>query len=236
MPGRQGVFIYYADAEQFQLLSDQQLGLLIRSLLKYSECGNRPNFDDPAVAMAFSFMAARDDRDGVKYNEVCEKRREAGKKGGRPPKAKGFSENQKVSEESKEKQKKLTPALTPALALTLTPEPEQGRESSAAAPTPPPPAVSKSDKKSEKHKHGEYGWVRLTNNEYARLLKDLGEAELARCIAYIDESAQSNGNKNKWKDWNLVIRRCHRDGWGLGKEQAAQKPYVYDPGDTTGSL
>lgn len=68
-----------------------------------------------------------------------------------------------------------------------------------------------------RHKHGEYGWVRLSAEEYDRLLNELGEAELTRCITYVDESAQSNGNKNKWKDWNLVIRKCARDRWGMSK-------------------
>lgn len=68
-----------------------------------------------------------------------------------------------------------------------------------------------------RHKYGEYGWVRLSAEEYDRLLNELGEAELTRCITYVDESAQSNGNKNKWKDWNLVIRKCARDRWGMSK-------------------
>ena len=59
--------------------------------------------------------------------------------------------------------------------------------------------------------------MKLTDEEYERLRQDLGDAELQRCIAYIDESAQANGNKNKWKDWNLVIRKCSRDGWGLSR-------------------
>ncbi|MFR4067633.1 MAG: hypothetical protein ACLT1T_01395 [Oscillospiraceae bacterium] len=66
-----------------------------------------------------------------------------------------------------------------------------------------------------RHKHGAHGWVRLTEEEYARLIDDLGKDELTRCIDYIDESAQSTGNKNRWKDWNLVIRRCSRDRWGI---------------------
>lgn len=65
-----------------------------------------------------------------------------------------------------------------------------------------------------KQKHGQYGWVLLTPEEHDRLMTDLGAAELDRCIRYIDEAAQSSGNKNKWKDWNLVIRRCSREGWG----------------------
>lgn len=70
------------------------------------------------------------------------------------------------------------------------------------------------------HKYGEYGWVKLTDKQHEKLLADLGEEELKRCITYVDEAAQSTSNKNKWKDWNLVIRRCHRDGWGLNKNNS----------------
>ena len=66
----------------------------------------------------------------------------------------------------------------------------------------------------QKKKYGVYGWVRLTDEQYNKLLSDLGQMELDRCIQYIDESAQQTGNKNKWKDWNLVIRRCSRERWG----------------------
>ena len=90
------------------------------------------------------------------------------------------------------------------------------------------PEEPKKPKKPEepRHKYGEYGWVKLTDAEYQRLLNDLGHAELQRCIRYVDESAQSNSNKNKWTDWNLVVRKCHRDGWGLHRSQpvSGQRP------------
>ena len=98
---------------------------------------------------------------------------------------------------------------------------DKGRESMAQAPTPTEPKPPKSSK----HKYGEYGWVQLTEEQYSKLLQDMGQAELERCIAYIDESAQSSSNNNRWKDWNLVIRRCHREGWGLrGKSYAQAQP------------
>ena len=83
-------------------------------------------------------------------------------------------------------------------------------------------------KKSTAHAHGEYGWVKLTDDQYSKLLADLGEEELERCIRYIDESAQQTGNKNKWKDWNLIIRKCSRDGWGKtsSSRPAKQRNYV----------
>ena len=80
-----------------------------------------------------------------------------------------------------------------------------------------------------RHAHGQYQWVKLTGEEYSRLLADLGEEETKRCIAYVDEAAQSTGNKNKWKDWNLTIRKCHRDGWGLDRRanRSASAPRDY---------
>lgn len=93
---------------------------------------------------------------------------------------------------------------------------------SPSVPTPKP----KNEKPSFK-KYGEYGWVLLTEEQYNRLLTDLGEAETLRCIKYIDESAQGNGNKNKWKDWNLVIRRCHREGWGNNNQGYKKKEPIW---------
>lgn len=74
---------------------------------------------------------------------------------------------------------------------------------------------AKPEPKPDRHKYGEYGWVRLTDEQYQKLLKDLGETELARCITYVDEFAQAKHNRTGWSDWNLVVRKCSREGWGL---------------------
>ena len=86
------------------------------------------------------------------------------------------------------------------------------------------PIQSVSESKREiAHARGEYGWVKLTDSQYEKLLKDLGQEELDRCIRYVDESAQNTHNRNGWTDWNLTIRKCHRDGWGL-KQNTQSKP------------
>jgi hypothetical protein len=54
----------------------------------------------------------------------------------------------------------------------------------------------------------------LTDEQYDRLVGEYGLARVDAAIAYIDESAQQTGNKNKWKDWNLTVRKCIREGWG----------------------
>ena len=84
------------------------------------------------------------------------------------------------------------------------------------------------------HTRGEFGWVKLTDAQYEKLVKDLGKDEADRCIAYIDESAQQTGNKNKWKDWNLTIRKCSREKWGLSRasvysQQEPTRPYSPPP-------
>jgi predicted phage replisome organizer len=89
-------------------------------------------------------------------------------------------------------------------------------EKSMGAGAPSPTPARKKRPIPKRHKYGENGQVLLSDEEYARLLADLGEQELARCIRYIDESAASTKNKNGWKDWNIVIRRCSKGGWGLG--------------------
>ena len=76
-----------------------------------------------------------------------------------------------------------------------------------------------------KKKHGEYGRVLLDDNEYEHLKKKLGDAELRRCIAYVDESAESTGNKNKWKNWSLVLQRCSRDKWGVKQENQQERRF-----------
>lgn len=97
-------------------------------------------------------------------------------------------------------------------------ETDREQDTGAAAPTLKP---APKPKKPPRKKYGEYGWVQLTDDQHERLVNDLGADELQRCIQYVDESAQSSGNKNRWKDWNLVLRRCSREGWGRKARQAA---------------
>lgn len=88
----------------------------------------------------------------------------------------------------------------------------------------------KSAAKPPVHARGQYGWVKLTDVQYAQLVADLGQEEADRCIAYVDECAQSTGNKNKWRDWNLTVRRCNRDGWGKQTKKPARFGYdINDP-------
>ena len=94
-------FLIYLDyEEQFNLLTDEQVGQLMRAIIKYEKTREIPQLDG-VVKMAFSFIKTQLDRDREKYEARCEKNRENAKKGGRPRKnqkdnlkANGFNENQ----------------------------------------------------------------------------------------------------------------------------------------------
>ena len=81
-------FLMYLDyEEQFNLLTDEQIGQLMRAIIKYEKSGEIPELDG-MLKMAFSFIKTQLDRDREKYNKKCEKNKENGKRGGRPKKEK----------------------------------------------------------------------------------------------------------------------------------------------------
>ncbi len=74
-------FLMYLDyEEQFNLLTDEQLGQLMRAIMKYEKTRELPQLDG-IVKMAFSFIKQQLDRDNDKWQEERQKRSEAGKKG-----------------------------------------------------------------------------------------------------------------------------------------------------------
>ena len=74
-------FLIYLDyQEQFELLTDEQAGQLIKAIIKYEKTGEITKLDG-MTKMAFSFIKQQLDRDNEKWKEEKQKRSEAGKKG-----------------------------------------------------------------------------------------------------------------------------------------------------------
>lgn len=76
----------------------EQRGELFTAILCYAAGESVPDLD-PVTDMIFGVIQERIDRDTALYLEKVEKRREAGKLGGRP-KAKGFSEKQEKAKKA----------------------------------------------------------------------------------------------------------------------------------------
>ena len=89
-------FLIYLDyEEQFNLLTDEQVGQLMRAIIKYEKTGIVPELEG-MLKMAFSFIKTQLDRDREKYNKKCEQNRENAKRGGRPRKQKDNFETEKT--------------------------------------------------------------------------------------------------------------------------------------------
>lgn len=71
--------------------------------------------------------------------------------------------------------------------------------------------------KEKKETYGTYGRVKLTIDEYMRLVNEYGEDFIKQQIDYLDEYIESNNNKNKYTNFNLVLRKSIRENWFKNK-------------------
>lgn len=92
-------FVLYTEyIEQIELLSMEQRGILLTAIFAYVSDAELPDMDG-ITKMAFAFIKSRIDKDTEKYAKTIEKRKEAGKLGGRP-KANVFSEKQEKAKKA----------------------------------------------------------------------------------------------------------------------------------------
>ena len=81
---KKSFIIRLENREQFEMLTDEQAGKLLKAMCRYSATGELPDFTDAILKFAFSMFRGQLDRDAEKYEEMCRKNSENGKKGGAP--------------------------------------------------------------------------------------------------------------------------------------------------------
>lgn len=92
------------------------------------------------------------------------------------------------------------------------------------------------NKKNKYNIYGEFKRIKLTDDEYNRLVKDYGEEFIKKQIKLLDEYVESNNNKNKYTNFNLVLRKSIRDNWFKNKAEKDVPDWFYedlDKEDTT---
>ena len=80
---KKSVILYTEWAQPLKALSLEDKGRIFDAILSYSETGETPHFDSNAAEMAFSFIRLRLDENAKKWSDVRQKRREAGRLGGK---------------------------------------------------------------------------------------------------------------------------------------------------------
>ncbi len=194
----------YADHFRQNGLSDSQKGKLLGFMMDYQFEGKEPETVPRALTFAWPYI--KKDLDDARRQYETSVRN--GRKGGRPKK-KTCEEPEKNPEttqgetyENLEKGNTSTNTNTRSMSYT-----------NANTDTGSAPACVEAGVSVAKYSFGEFGWVKLTRSQYEDLERRMGATELRKCITYIDESAQTTGNRNRWKDWYLLLRRCHEQRW-----------------------
>lgn len=73
--------------------------------------------------------------------------------------------------------------------------------------------------KPKKNKFGKFQRIKLTEQEYERLCKEFGTSFIERQIDLLDEYVESNNNKNKYTNFNLVLRKSIRENWFVNNKK-----------------
>lgn len=108
------VQMYFSYLEPLADLTDEEVGRVVRAILKYGADKTIPDLS-PSERMAFTFMKTNFDREAAAYDAKVEKKRENGKKGGAPvgnqnarkqkqPKQPKEEEEEKEEEETNKKE------------------------------------------------------------------------------------------------------------------------------------
>lgn len=92
--------LFYDQIDALDAYSDEEVGRLIRGAVCYARDGIQPSFDGNERFIWPTFKVSID-RSNAEYDNLCKTRQECGRAGGRPKKAKGSSENQKVLKKPK---------------------------------------------------------------------------------------------------------------------------------------
>lgn len=167
-------------------MSMEQRGELFTAILCYA--AGEPVLDlDAAADMAFSFIRERMDRDSAAYMEKVEKRREAGKLGGRP-KANGFSEKQEKAKKANGFSEKQNNPDTVPVTDTVSVFEKESKEKSLRF-SPP---------------------TRQDVADYCKE-KGFGGFDVERFLDYYTSNGWMVG-KSKMKDWKAAVRNWARAG------------------------
>ena len=181
-------------------LTDAQKGKLLGFMMAYQFEGTEPETVPRSLAFAWPYL--KKDLDDARRPYETSVRN--GKKGGRPKK----KTCEEAEENPEETQKNLEKGNTMSRSKSKTRTMSVSNINTGSAPAEESAGVG-----GEKKSYGEFGWIKLTDGQYGDLRQRMGEEELRRCITHVDELTQSTGNRNRWKDWYILIRRCHEQQW-----------------------
>ena len=205
-------------------LSDEDAGKLLKAIFHYRESGE---VDDLPFGADIVFIPIQQtiDENEEKYREVCERRAEAGRQGGRPRKANASEEKQKkqmVSEESK-KSKRFSEKAKKADSDT-----DSDTDTDIKEKVSPIGDTKKKSPAPKKNVYGEFQNVMLSADDLDRLKAKFPEdldSRIEKLSAYIASTGK------KYKDHRATIMNWARRDEEQGKGRDRPKRSYHRPDD-----
>ena len=182
-------------------LPREELGELLCAMMDYHFDDREPELTG-ILGVYWDFL--KPDLDHAREN--YEKKAESGRKGGKRSGEVRREMKQNEAQQSKTKQGEQIESESKTESESKAESKTETESDGCSAPADAGLSLSK-------RAYGEYGWVKLTDRQYRQLQAKMGEEALQDCIRYIDRSAQSTDNRNRWKDWYLILTRCYEEGW-----------------------
>ena len=195
--------IYKSFYKPVKRLTNEQLGRLFRALFEY-QIDKKEDVDDDIV-IAFEFFKNRFDLDDAKYEKVVERNKKNIQKRWNNKDTKNTSGINGIPE---------------VLVATKNTDNDNDNDNDN----------KKKNIKKKKNKYGIYGRVKLTSDEYEKLIKDYDEKLITNQINLLDEYIESNNNKNRYTNFNLVLRKSIRENWfdRIKKKESSKEPDWFD--------
>lgn len=170
-------FVLYTDTRNLlDLLNDEQTGKLFKAVFDYVEDGEAPELDQVSQVV-FTTIKTYLDRDRAKYEEVCLKRAEYGKKGGVAKATKSYQKLPSVADNENDSDN----------------ENDNDSDNEYIKPSKP-----------KKHKYGTYQNVLLTDEDLEKLKADYPD-RWGSLIEELSEGIELKGYK--YKNHYLAIKK-----------------------------
>ncbi len=77
---KKALLLHYDLFDTFSLLTDEELGRLLRAVFEYDTSGITPDFEDRMMTACFMRIAECLDRNNIRYEEVCQKKAESARR------------------------------------------------------------------------------------------------------------------------------------------------------------
>ena len=196
-------FVMYEQwSQMIAKLPDEQALQLARAICCHKE-GIDYEISDPVIAIYFDSVKEQMDSDDQKYREKCERLSQNSSKADLEENKSGSKENKSGSKENKSggdndnENDNVSPSEIK----------RESRESGKRSSTSRPP----------RHKHGEYGHVMLTEEQYASLVSSHGQDETDKAITCVDEYCEQTGKA--YKNYKIVLEK-----WGYKSAKETRAP------------